>query len=207
MLGEAVLAAVVAEEAPVLWYANRGSGFVLLGLLTITTVAGVLAGAVPGSREWPRAATQAMHRNVGLLSAAFLAIHVVTTVVDEFVDVRWWQAIVPFTSGYERVWLGLGVVGLDLIGAVIITSMLRHRLGHRLWRGIHVVSYLAWALGTVHGLAMGTDAGTRWGVAFAAVCAMAVAVAVGARLVSARAAPPSAGVPTANPVTSHLGMP
>jgi len=207
VLSNLVQAAGLVEEAPVLWYANRGSGFVLLGLLTITTVAGVLAGAVPGSREWPRAATQAMHRNVGLLSATFLALHVVTTVVDEFVDVRWWQAIVPFTSGYERIWLGLGVVGLDLILAVIITSMLRHRLGHRLWRGIHVLSYLAWALGTVHGLAMGTDAGTRWGVAFAAVCTMAVAVAVGARLVSLRSAPPSAGAPKANPVTTHRGMP
>jgi methionine sulfoxide reductase heme-binding subunit len=96
MLSAAVT--TVTEEAPVLWYANRGSGFVLLLLLTITTVAGVLAGAVPGSRDWPRAATQAMHRNVGLLSAAFLAVHAATTVVDEFVDVRWWQALVPFTS-------------------------------------------------------------------------------------------------------------
>jgi methionine sulfoxide reductase heme-binding subunit len=197
----AVVETVVVEEAPVLWYANRGSGFVLLGLLTVTTVAGVLAGAVPGSREWPRAATQAMHRNIGLLSAMFLAVHVITTVVDEFVDVRWWQAIIPFTSTYERQWLGLGVVALDLILAVILTSLVRHRLGHRVWHGIHLLSYFAWVLGVVHGLAMGTDATTRWGVAFTAVCAMAVAVAIGARLVSARTAPPPAGVATTEPVS------
>jgi DMSO/TMAO reductase YedYZ heme-binding membrane subunit len=196
----AAVGTAVTEEAPVLWYANRGSGFVLLALLTVTTVAGVLAGAAPGTREWPRAATQAMHRNIGLLSALFLAVHVVTTVVDEFVDVRWWQALVPFTSTYERVWLGLGVVALDLILAVILTSMLRHRLGHRLWHGVHVLAYFAWALGVVHGLAMGTDATTRWGVVFTAVCAMAVAVAVGARLVSARTAPPPSGVTTTEPV-------
>lgn len=199
MLSAAVT--TVTEEAPVLWYANRGSGFVLLLLLTITTVAGVLAGAVPGSREWPRAATQAMHRNIGLLSAAFLAVHAATTVVDEFVDVRWWQAIIPFTSPYERNWLGVGVIALDLILAVIITSLLRHRLGRRLWRGIHVLSYVAWALGALHGFAMGTDATTRWGIAFTAVCTLAVAAAIGARLMSARSAPPSAGVPTAAPVS------
>lgn len=193
--------ALVTEEAPVLWYANRGSGFVLLGLLTITTVAGVLAGSVPGSREWPRAAGQAMHRNIGLLSAVFLIVHAVTTVIDEFVDVRWWHALIPFTSSYERVWLGLGVIGLDLLAAVIITSLLRHRLGHRTWHGIHLLSYFAWAIGTVHGLGMGTDAGTRWGVTFTAVCALAVAAAIGARLVSARTAPPSAAAPTTDPVT------
>jgi sulfoxide reductase heme-binding subunit YedZ len=197
----AAFQAVTTEEAPVLWYANRGSGFVLLALLTVTTVAGVLAGAVPGSREWPRAATQAMHRNVGLLSAAFLVVHVAAAVVDEFVDIKWWQSIVPFTSPYERNWLGLGVVALDLILAVIITSLLRRRLGRRVWRGIHVLSYVAWALGAVHGLAMGTDAMTKWGLAFTAVCTMAVTAAIGARLMSARQAPPSAGVPTAEPIS------
>jgi sulfoxide reductase heme-binding subunit YedZ len=196
-----VVQAVGTEPAPVLWYANRGSGFVLLVLLTVTTVAGVLAGAVPGSREWPRAATQAMHRNVGLLSTAFLTVHIVTAVSDEFVDIKWWQAIVPFTSSYERNWLGLGVVAFDLILAVIITSLLRHRLGVRLWRGIHLFSYVAWALGAVHGLSMGTDATTRWGFAFNGVCALAVAAAIGARLMTARSTPPSAGVPTAEPVS------
>jgi sulfoxide reductase heme-binding subunit YedZ len=197
----ATIHAVVTEDAPVLWYANRASGFVLLALLSATTVAGVLAGAVPGSREWPRAATQAMHRNIGLLSAAFLAVHVVAVVVDEFVDLKWWQAIIPFTSAYEHNWIGIGVVALDLMLAVIITSLLRHRLGHRTWRGIHLLSYGAWALGAAHGLAMGTDATTRWGVAFTAVCALAVAAAIGARLMSIRSAPPSAGVPTQEPVS------
>jgi methionine sulfoxide reductase heme-binding subunit len=93
------------------------------------------------------------------------------------------------------------VIALDLILAVIITSLLRHRLGRRLWRGIHVLSYVAWALGALHGFAMGTDATTRWGIALTAVCTLAVAAAIGARLMSARSAPPSAGVPTATPVS------
>ena len=132
--------ASVAEDAPVLWYANRGSGFVLLGLLTFTTVAGVLAGAVPGSREWPRAATQAMHRNVGLLSVAFLAVHAVTVASTSSSTCGGGRRSCrsparTSATGSVSAWSPSTCSPLS-----IITSLLRHRLGHRLWRGIHVFS-------------------------------------------------------------------
>lgn len=199
--------AAAAESAPVLWYANRGSGFVLLALLTLTTTSGVLAGAVPGTRGWPRAAGQAMHRNIGLLSVVFLAIHVVTAAIDEFVDIRWWHTLVPFTGEYQQPWLGLGVVGLNLIVAVIVTSLARHRMIHRWWRGVHMFTYVAWALGIVHGLGMGTDAGARWGLSFSVICALVVAGAAGARLVSAGAQPPTAAASTEDPVLVDRRIP
>ena len=42
-------------------------------------------------------------------------------VLDEFVDVRWWHAIVPFTGTYEPVWTGLGTLASDLVVAVVVT--------------------------------------------------------------------------------------
>jgi len=193
------LAALDSGE-PVLWYANRACGFVLLALLTLTTTAGVLAGALPGTRDWPRAATQSLHRNLGLLSVLFLVVHIASAVIDEFVDIRWWQALVPFTSPYERGWLGIGVVALDLILAVALTSLARPRINHQVWQRIHWFSYAAWLLGMIHGIGMGTDASSRWGLGISIGCAVMVAVAVGVRLVTARSAPPRAGAPTAEPV-------
>lgn len=198
--GAAAVEAATAETAPVLWYANRGSGFVLLGLLTVATAAGVLATSAPGSRGWPRAATQSLHRNIGLLAALFLAIHAVTAAVDEFVQIRWWDTLVPFFSAYERWWLGVGVVAVDLLVAVILTSLLRHRMTHLSWRVVHVLAYAVWALGAAHGLALGTDATTRWGLSFSVGCALVVAAAVGARVTSLGSRPPAAGAPTATPV-------
>lgn len=194
------LQAVVAEPAPVLWYANRGSGFVLLVLLTTTTAAGVLATAAPGSAGWPRAATQSLHRNIGLLSAVFLVVHVATSVLDAFVDIRWWHAFVPFAASYERAWLGLGVVALDLMIAIVLTSLLRGRMNHRAWRVVHFAAYVVWALGLLHGLMLGTDAGTRWGLALTAGCTLLVAAAVGMRVTSTGARPPVAGAPKDRPV-------
>ena len=42
--------------------------------------------------------------------------HVVTAVVDTYVDIRWWQAFVPWVgASYMPLWLGLGTVALDVI--------------------------------------------------------------------------------------------
>lgn len=202
----ASLQAATTETAPVLWYANRGSGFVLLGLLTVATAAGVLATSAPGSRGWPRAATQSLHRNIGLLAALFLVVHAVTAAIDEFVEIRWWDTLVPFFSSYERVWLGVGVVAVDLLLAVILTSLVRHRMTHRSWRVVHVMAYAVWALGAAHGIALGTDSTTRWGLSFSVACAVIVAAAVGARVTSAGSRPPSAGAPTADPVKVNRRM-
>ena len=169
-------------NGPALWFANRGTGFVLLVLLTISTMLGVLSTSRVSPRLWPRMLSQGLHRNVSLLAVTFLAAHVVTAVVDTFVDIRWWHAFVPFAATYEPLWTGLGAFALDLLIAVTLTSMLRHRMSHLPWRAVHLMAYGAWGLGLVHGLQMGTDAGTAWGAALNYGCILAVGLAVLARI-------------------------
>jgi len=108
--------------------------------------------------------------------------HAVTAVVDSFVDIRWWDAFVPFAGMYKPVWLGFGALALDLLVAVTLTSIMRHRMSHRPWRAVHVLAYAAWGLGLLHGLQMGTDAATVWGAAVNYTCIAVVSLAVFARL-------------------------
>jgi len=169
-------------DGPALWFANRGTGFVLLVLLTFSTMLGVLSTSRVSLRLWPRMLTQGLHRNVSLLAVTFLAAHVVTAVVDTFVDIRWWHVFVPFAGSYMPVWLGLGSLALDLLIAVTLTSVLRHRMSHRPWRVIHVMAYGAWGLGLLHGLQMGTDAHTAWGALLNYGCIAVVAAALIVRL-------------------------
>jgi len=75
-------------EGPALWFGNRGTGFVLLMLLTLSTVLGVLSTARLSLRRWPRMLSQGLHRNVSLLAVTFLAAHVATAVVDTFLMYR-----------------------------------------------------------------------------------------------------------------------
>ena len=102
-------------DGPILWYLNRGTGVVVLVLLTHHDRARHRRPRRPAGRGLPRFVTQALHRNLALLSVVLLAAHVVSAVVDEYVDIRWWQAFVPFGATYEPLWLGLGAVALDLI--------------------------------------------------------------------------------------------
>lgn len=167
---------------PMLWFANRGTGVVLLVLLTLSTMLGVLSGARVTTRIWPRMLSQGLHRNVSLLAVALMAAHATTAVVDSFVDIRWWHAFVPFAGTYKTIWLGFGALAFDLLIAVTVTSMLRHRMSHRPWRAVHILAYAACGLGLLHGMQMGTDAATVWGSAVNLGCIAAVSLAVLARL-------------------------
>ena len=171
---------------PALWFANRGTGVVLLAVVTFSTVLGVLSTARASSRWWPRFLTQGLHRNVALLGVLLTVVHAATAVIDEYVDIRWWQAIVPFGATYKPFWLSLGTLSLDLMVAAAVTSLLRHKMRHRTWRAIHVSTYLVFALGVVHGLGIGTDAGEPWSVAVTITCVGAVLLAAATRLVTLR---------------------
>ena len=171
-------------EGPLLWYLNRSTGFVVLALFTITTALGVLSLGSKAGRRMPSFVTQAVHRNIALLSMAMLIAHAVSAVVDTFVDIRWWQALVPgWGSTYMPLWLGLGT-GLDLFVVVSVTSLLRARMNHTLWRSIHYLSYVGWAVSVVHGIGIGTDvkAATPWAYAIVGTSVAVVLAAAVVRL-------------------------
>lgn len=165
----------------VLWLVSRAAGIVALVLLTATLVLGTLATAPTRSAGWPRWARQLLHRDLALLSIGTLLVHVGAVVLDDFVDIRWYAAVLPFTSAYQPVWVGLGTLAFDLILVVIATSLLRVRLGARSWRAVHWLVYAAWPIAVLHYLTTGTDAGTRWGVGLAVLAIAAVVTAVGVR--------------------------
>lgn len=163
--------------SPLLWYANRGTGVVLLVVFTLTVLLGVLATDRSMSPWWPRFVTQGLHRALAALSVLLLLAHAVSAVVDEYVDIRWWQAVVPFGADYEPVWMASGAVALDLTAVVVATSLARARLPHRAWFAVHLTTYLAWAAGVTHGVGIGTDAATPWLAAVTAACVGGVAFA------------------------------
>jgi predicted ferric reductase len=179
------------NDAPFLWFVNRSTGVVLLVLLTVTLVLGVLSFRGRAGRTVPAFVPQVLHRNLALLSVAAVAAHVTTAVVDGYVDIRWWQALVPFGGTYQPLWLGLGALSLDLVVVVVLTSLLRRRLGLRVWRAVHLLSWLAWGAAVAHGVGIGTDvrAGTGWALWPTLACCAAVAAALVARVVLAARAP------------------
>jgi sulfoxide reductase heme-binding subunit YedZ len=108
-----------------------------------------------------------------------------TTVVDTYTSIPATAAVIPFASSYKAPWLGLGAVAVDLLLAVMVTSLLRGRLGFRAWRGLHWLAYACWPVALIHGLGTGTDRRTLWVVAATLGCIAAVVVAATWRLATA----------------------
>jgi methionine sulfoxide reductase heme-binding subunit len=175
-------------HGPALWYATRATGLVTLLLLTVSVLLGILTTGRFAGGSWPRFLTVGLHRNLSLLVVTFLALHVGTTVVDKFVSIPLTAAFIPFASSYKMIWLSLGAVALDLLVALVATSLIRNRLGLRIWRWVHWAAYVCWPVALAHGLGAGTDRSTLWVFVLTIACAaMVVGVATWRFVGAARA--------------------
>lgn len=165
-----------------LWYLSRGTGVVSLLLLTLVVALGIVTRSGRPLPGLPRFAVAAVHRSSSLLTVVFLGIHIVTLLFDKYAQLRLLDLVMPFRGTYRPLWLGLGTLASDLLIALVITSLLRHRLGPRGWRAIHWAAYAAWPVALLHGLGTGSDSGRLWLWALAAISTFTVALAVSWRL-------------------------
>jgi len=70
------------------------------------------------------------------------------------------------------------VVSVYLVAAVVITSLLRERIGQRTWRAVHWLSYASWPLAVEHTLTSGSDAFAPWMLVVQGACILAVSAAL-----------------------------
>jgi methionine sulfoxide reductase heme-binding subunit len=164
------------------WYLTRSTGATALVLFTIAVVLGVLDVGRFGSIRWPRFLIDSLHRNVSLLALAFLAVHILTSVLDSFASISLADAVIPFTGSYRPFWLGLGALSFDMLLAVIGTSLVRRRLGFAGWRAVHWLSYAAWPIALLHSFGTGSDASQTWLLALSVLCLVATIGAVLVRI-------------------------
>jgi sulfoxide reductase heme-binding subunit YedZ len=176
---------VNATLASAYWYLTRATGTVALLLLSGAVVLGVVDVRRWSTPAWPRFIVDSLHRSVALLAMVFLALHILTSVLDSFASISPLDAFIPFAGSYRPFWLGLGAVAFDLLFAVTITSLLRQRLGYETWRAIHWLSYASWPVALLHGLGTGSDAKSDWMLILSFACLAAVLAAVLVRVIAA----------------------
>ena len=164
-------------------------------------VLGIITTTRARARNWPGFAQQEMHRRLSMIAVVFLGIHVLTSVLDTYVDISWAAVVVPFTSSYGRFWVGVGAISLDLMIAVFVTSLLRDRMRPGTWRAVHWLAYLSWPVALAHTFGMGTDAREAWVIVLGIVCVAAVGAALAWRL---RAASRQASARTAHAALAEV---
>jgi predicted ferric reductase len=173
------MSALPASVGPSLyWYLTRSTGAVALLLLTLALALGVVDVQRWSNPRWPRFVVDSLHRNASLLALAFLVAHIVTSVLDSFAPIGLVDAFIPFVGSYRPFWLGLGAVAFDLILAVILTSLLRQRMGYAGWRAVHWLTYASWPIALLHSFGTGSDVKSGWLLALSIGCVVVVAAAV-----------------------------
>lgn len=145
-----------------LWYLSRGTGVVALVLFSVVLALGIVNRSGREFLGLPRFGVTAVHRNASVFALVLLAIHVGGLLFDPYAQLKLVDVVIPFVGGYRPFWLGLGTLAFDLVIALIVTSLLRHRIGRRGFRLVHWAAYAMWPVAALHALGTGTDAGRLW---------------------------------------------
>jgi hypothetical protein len=147
------------------WEIARAGGLVAFALLTASVAMGLALSLGWRSPRWTRFVTNEVHRFVTLLALVFVVVHVTAIVLDPFIRMSVPDVLVPFLTSYRPVWVALGVIAAYLALAIYLSERFRSRIGYAWWRRFHVLSFVAFAMVLVHGIASGSDTRTIWGLA------------------------------------------
>jgi predicted ferric reductase len=140
------------------WYLARATGYVAWALLSVSVVTGLLLSTRLTKRRPTPAWILDLHRFLAGPAVAFTGLHIAGLVADSYVHFGAPDVLVPFASEWRTGAVALGVIAMYLLAAVEVSSLLMRRLPRRLWRGIHLSSYVAFWTATFHLITAGTDA-------------------------------------------------
>lgn len=141
------------------WYVARASGITAWVLLCASVVFGLWVSIRLTRKRIKPAWVLDLHRFLGGLALVFTAVHLGGLVADGYVHFGPSELFVPFASAWKPGPVAWGVVGLYLLLAVELTSLVMRRIPRRFWRAVHFSSYPLFVVATVHTFAAGTDSG------------------------------------------------
>src|SRR6185312_9124754 len=124
------------------WYVARAGGLVAWGLVVASCAWGLLHALRAFGRRPSPAWMLSTHRYLGALAIVFVGVHVGAILVDSYVQFSLTDVFVPLVSTWHPVAVAWGIVGMYVLVAIEVTSLLRARLSPRTWRGVHVLSYV-----------------------------------------------------------------
>ena len=149
----------------VTWDVARAGGFTAFVMLTFAVAIGLALTLHIQSPRWPRIINSELHNFITLLALIFTGVHILAVWIDPFTKFGWNEVFIPFASHYRPLWMAFGIIALYTGIAIGISTWLRPLIGYKLWRSLHVLTLLLYALVVVHGIATGSDTRTEWGAA------------------------------------------
>jgi sulfoxide reductase heme-binding subunit YedZ len=140
------------------WITSRGAGLAALLLASLSVSVGACIHLAKGRG----ADLRTLHETLSLGALLSLVVHGAALLGDGWLHPGLVGVTVPFVGAYRPLWTGLGIIAGYGLAALGLSYYLRARIGTRRWKAAHRFIVVFWALGIVHSLGSGTDAGQPW---------------------------------------------
>src|ERR1051325_4173637 len=131
-------------------------------MLFLSVTWGLIATSAPFDKRFAKASSISMHQYMSTVGLVLLAIHIGGLLADSYMHFGVTQILVPATSTYRPLAVGIGVVAMYAMVLVLVSSWSRRRYSPTLWRALHLAAVPAFVLSMVHGIFAGADASRRW---------------------------------------------
>jgi sulfoxide reductase heme-binding subunit YedZ len=152
------------------WITSRAAGTLSLLFASAAMAVGL---AMSGRMIRGRAADlRVTHEALSLAALVALVVHAVSLLGDGYTGLGLADIAIPFASSYREPWMALGIAGGWLLLILGVSYYLRARIGVERWRRLHRWTALAWAMGVIHAVGQGTDAGLTWFLAAVGIVAV-----------------------------------
>jgi predicted ferric reductase len=156
-------APIVGSVTPKLaWYVSRASGIVAWLLLVMSILWGLVLSARVLNKATAPGWLLDLHRFLGAACLGLTGVHLLALVADNWVYFGWRELFVPFASKWRTGAVNWGIGSMYMLLLIEVTSVFRQRIGRRLWRLTHYLSFPLFASVTVHGLQAGHDRGAQF---------------------------------------------
>lgn len=140
------------------WLFARASGVTALVLLAALVSLGLVLSSVPNKVNWRLTnLLLPLHRYLAMFLVFFLALHVITMILDPFAKVGVFGALVPGLSSYRTLPVAIGTLGLYAIILTSVTARYPQILPNNRWLTVHRVALITFLMSWTHGALTGTD--------------------------------------------------
>lgn len=147
-------------SSQVWWIASRSAGLIAWVMLSLSIVWGLQLSTKTMKKAIKRPWLLGTHQTLGGLATIFLLVHMTTLLFDRYTSFDVVDILIPFSSTWHPVWVAWGIVASWMLIAVEITSLIKKHLSKQIWHSIHMLSFVLWIFGTIHGLLSGPDSKT-----------------------------------------------
>jgi predicted ferric reductase len=139
------------------WFIARITGLTAFAVLSLSVLSGEALRTSVLDFLAKNRAVRKLHDFTTPLWLPLVFAHVIALLFDKTARIQPINVVVPFTTDYGQLPIGLGTIAFDIVMVVAITSWLRSRMNNTLWTWIHRTSYIGFVALFFHAALSGTD--------------------------------------------------